>query len=319
VSGAFAGAVVNGILHPLDTVKTVRQVDPKAFKGVFNAGAQLVQTGGIGALYKGFGPAIIGTMPSSALHFGTFEAVKGALLPLIPPQHFRQLSPFVHMFSAACGNICSSVIFVPKEVLKQKLQANQVPGVNLSLAQVLVKTLNEQGVAGLYAGYWSTLLRNIPTTMLNFSVYEQAKLAIIIAESKLSHVPHSENAIASLYDPRRRLKPAQNLAVGCLAGAVSSGLTTPLDVVKTRFATGRAPLHASILTVMSDVLRTDGPQGLFAGLQARVLWQGLFSAIGLSTYEFAKSLFFPPIHSAAPAPPSPSAHPSSSSPPAIKP
>lgn len=39
---------------------------------------------------------------------------------------------------------------------------------------------------------------------------------------------------------------------------------------------------------MSQVVATEGVVGLFAGLQGRVVWSVLFSAIGFTLFEAAK-------------------------------
>ncbi|CAI7815947.1 unnamed protein product [Closterium sp. NIES-53] len=117
--------------------------------------------------------------------------------------------------AAALGNITSSAILVPKEVIKQRMQA----GAAGSVWQVLQQTVAVEGVAGLYSGYTAALLRNLPTNVLNFSTFEYLKMAIL-------HVRHSTS-----------LRPHESMAAGAVAGALSAALTTPLDVVKTRLMT----------------------------------------------------------------------------------
>lgn len=43
-------------------------------------------------------------------------------------------------------------------------------------AQIVRRALREQGVRGLYRGYWATLSRNIPSAVIRFSLYEEIKL-----------------------------------------------------------------------------------------------------------------------------------------------
>ncbi|CAI5951835.1 unnamed protein product [Closterium sp. NIES-64] len=143
--------------------------------------------------------------------------------------------------AAALGNITSSAILVPKEVIKQRMQvsgAARLRGVGWragkgggwgictlmagaagSVWQVLQQTVAGEGVAGLYSGYTAALLRNLPTNVLNFSTFEYLKMAIL-------HVRHAT-----------ALRPHESMAAGAVAGALSAALTTPLDVVKTRLMT----------------------------------------------------------------------------------
>lgn len=46
------------------------------------------------------------------------------------------------------------------------------------LSHVVSSILRERGVQGLYSGYRATLLRNIPSAVLRFALYEELKLAL---------------------------------------------------------------------------------------------------------------------------------------------
>lgn len=86
--------------------------------------------------------------------------------PLVRPALVPPLAAFL-------GNIASSLILVPKEVVKQQLQAEGGAGGSaLGLARAILRT---EGVRGLYRGYASTILRNAPGNVISFSGYELLK------------------------------------------------------------------------------------------------------------------------------------------------
>lgn len=299
-AGGLAGAIVNGVLHPLDTVKSVRQADPAHYpRRTLGTLLQLVRESGPRALYRGLGPALLGAATSSALYFGTYETVKAFLLQrgifvrrgeLEREQARREgaaaLGPgprgLTHMVAAACGNIASSVVFVPKEVIKQRLQAGR--------ARSAVQVVRQQHVRGLYNGYRSTLLRNVPTTMLNFLVYEEAKLWL--ARAKKGGGARAVNSVSSA----AVLSTPELMLAGSVAGALSSSLTTPFDVLKTKFSTAASADVASlsIPQMVARVVRQEGAGGMFRGLGARAFWAAAFSALGFSTYELCKKALAPP-------------------------
>lgn len=70
LAGSLAGALTNGLLHPLDTAKTIRQANPKQFPGTFRTIGRIWRTNGIHGLYGGLGTAMVGAMPSSFIFFG---------------------------------------------------------------------------------------------------------------------------------------------------------------------------------------------------------------------------------------------------------
>jgi solute carrier family 25 protein 44 len=92
---------------------------------------------------------------------------------------------------------------------------------------------------------------------------------------------------------------AVQTAAAALAGACSATLTTPLDVLKTRLqvsggggqggdrggggaaAAGRASSWTSIL---KELLREEGPRGLWRGLAPRMISSSLFGVAMTSTY-----------------------------------
>lgn len=65
-------------------------------------------------------------------------------------------------------------------------------------------------------------------------------------------------------------------------------MTTPLDVVKTRLATGVVPSGTPVFKAMQRIVATEGMGGLFAGVQARVLMSALFGGVGFATFEACK-------------------------------
>lgn len=104
----------------------------------------LSRTRGPWAIYNGIPTAVLGAMPSSALYFGTYEAVKTRLIRVAAEKFpealegggggggvegrggTRGIHPAAragaHAVAAACGNAASSLVFVPKEYVKQTLQ-----------------------------------------------------------------------------------------------------------------------------------------------------------------------------------------------------
>ncbi|CAN0087895.1 unnamed protein product [Scytosiphon promiscuus] len=288
LAGALAGAIATAALFPIDTAKTLRQANPKAFRGTRDALGHICRTRGPWAIYNGIPTAVLGAMPSSALYFGTYEAVKTRLMRLAA-EHFPAnpegdggsggggggVHPAAragaHAVAAACGNAGSSLIFVPKEYVKQTLQASGMGAagaVRETAKDVVRRTLREKGVRGLYRGYWATLSRNVPSAIIRFSLYEEIKL--FIGPARLMSAP-----------------PAFLLA-GALAGACASGITTPFDVLKTRVATGSLDGGRGFTKNMVSIVAEDGWKGLYAGFQPRVVMSGLFTAVGFGSFEALK-------------------------------
>ena len=166
----------------------------------------------IGRVYRGVIPAALGAVPSSALYFGSYEGVKRRLGALIREgdnglsMDDRRVRVAVHGLSAACGNAMSSAVFVPKEFVKQKMQST----IKGSWVYVVRKTVQENGIGGLYCGYRATLARNIPSAICRFGVYEELRLIVNRA------VPCENES-----DGMTALRNLGNFFCGACAGAVA--------------------------------------------------------------------------------------------------
>eukprot|EP00536_Pseudo-nitzschia_multiseries_P007341 jgi/Psemu1/240156/estExt_Genewise1.C_1720043 len=222
-------------------------------------------------VYRGIGPAALGAIPSSALYFGAYESSKVAL----QRWHGYRTRMVVHGLAAASGNVLSSFVFVPKEVIKQQLQIRSSGGGFRAIGNIV----RDKGISGLYAGYGATLLRNIPSATIRFVLYEELKRKWASSSSSSSLGDGSSSS-------NDKLRAAGTFLAGAVAGSTSSFVMTPIDVVKTRMATGSCPL--GVRSCMLHVIQETGWKGLYAGAGSRVLWSGAFSAIGFGTFELVK-------------------------------
>ncbi|XP_073288312.1 protein MITOFERRINLIKE 1, chloroplastic [Primulina huaijiensis] len=271
-AGGIAGAFTYVCLHPLDTIKTKLQTKgaSEIYKGAFDVIVKTFQNRGILGFYSGVSAVIVGSTFSSAVYFGTCEFGKSVLsrigeypTVLIPPT------------AGAMGNIMSSAIMVPKELITQRMQA----GAKGRSWEVLLRILEKDGILGLYAGYSATLLRNLPAGVLSYSSFEYLKAAVLRETGKAF------------------LEPFQSVICGALAGAISASLTTPLDVVKTRLMTQghgesmnriAAASYSGVTAMVKRILKEEGWVGFTRGMGPRVFYSACFSAIGYFAFETAR-------------------------------
>lgn len=72
---------------------------------------------------------------------------------------------------------------------------------------------------------------------------------------------------------------------GSIAGAVAAGVTTPLDVLKTRMMLARE--RQAMMLLLAQIMKESGPRAFFAGMGPRVLWISAGGAIFLGSYQWA--------------------------------
>lgn len=92
----MAGVAVDIALFPIDTVKTRLQSE----RGFW-------RSGGFKGIYRGLAPAAVGSAPTAALFFFTYETIKTRL--------GNKGSPLVHMTAASIAEVVACLIRVPVE------------------------------------------------------------------------------------------------------------------------------------------------------------------------------------------------------------
>ncbi len=174
------------------------------------------------------------------------------------------------MAAASLGEVAACAVRVPTEVVKQRAQASQFPSSVAALRDILDmrKTKGWRYVwSQLYRGWSVTILREVPFTMIQFPLWEGLK-RWRREQTGLEIVSAVESAL-----------------FGSLAGAAAVGITTPLDVLKTRIMLSRQKERTT--TLVAQILRDSGPRAFFAGMGPRILWISAGGAIFLGSYEWA--------------------------------
>ncbi|KAL2497034.1 S-adenosylmethionine carrier 1 [Abeliophyllum distichum] len=252
VAGAAAGVVVETVLYPIDTIKTRLQ----AVRG----GGEIILKG----LYSGLAGNLAGVLPASAIFIGVYEPAKEKLLKSLP----ESFSALAHLTAGAVGGAASSIVRVPTEVVKQRMQTGQFASAPDAVRLIVAK----EGFRGLYAGYGSFLLRDLPFDAIQFCIYEQLRIGYKLAA-------------------RRDLNDPENAMIGAFAGAITGAVTTPLDVIKTRLMVqGSATQYKGISHCVSTIAREEGSSALFKGMGPRVLWIGIGGSIFFVVLERTKQL-----------------------------
>ena len=196
------------------------------------------------------------------------------------------------------AEVFAAFIYVPSEVVKTRLQLQGRYNNPHSLSAHNYRgTLNafsdiykKRGVSGLYRGYGATLLRDVPFSALQFSIYENIKSYFV-----KEHCEGDVNKLTAQHD----------MVAGAVSGSIAGILTTPLDVVKTFLQTqtpvprtavfleldaaenkGKAIHYNGIKSAFVGIYKQRGLRALFSGVSVRCVWTGSQSMIMFLCYEF---------------------------------
>mmetsp|Transcript_1006 Transcript_1006/g.1492 ORF Transcript_1006/g.1492 Transcript_1006/m.1492 type:complete len:267 (+) Transcript_1006:323-1123(+) len=253
VAGGIAGFAVDTSLMPLDSLKT-RLQSPMGFRAA----------GGFSNLFAGVGVAALGSVPGASLFFCTYETTKSTL-----SGHMSDTK--AQMAAASLGEMAACLIRVPVENIKQKRQAGLYPDNGSAVRGIVGK----QGYAGFYTGYWTTVLREIPFSMIQFPLWEAIKVEI--GRRRGDGTVHSW----------------ESAAAGSMSGAFAAALTTPLDVVKTRLMLGHDPKgvpYDGAVSTLQRIVRDEGAGKLMSGVGPRVFWIGIGGFVYFFAYQKTRYL-----------------------------
>uniref|UniRef100_A0ABI7W5Y9 Mitochondrial S-adenosylmethionine carrier protein n=1 Tax=Felis catus TaxID=9685 RepID=A0ABI7W5Y9_FELCA len=166
--------------------------------------------------------------------------------------------------------VVACLIRVPSEVVKQRAQVSS----SSRTFQIFSNVLYQEGIRGLYRGYTSTVLREIPFSLVQFPLWESLKA---LWSWRQDHV----------------VDCWQSAVCGAFAGGFAAVVTTPLDVAKTRIMlakVGSSTASGNVLSALHGVWQTQGLAGLFAGVFPRTAAISLGGFIFLGAYDQTRSL-----------------------------
>ncbi|KAI8946857.1 mitochondrial carrier [Xylaria longipes] len=283
LAGGIAGTTVDLSLFPLDTLKTRLQ----SHAGFF-------PSGGFRGVYRGIGSAVVGSAPGAAFFFCTYEGVKDVLsrarrrrqdegavlagLGVGGGSNNAWVEPFEHMAAASLGEVAACAVRVPTEVVKQRAQAGQHGGSSAGALRAILGQYGAMGFAGvwreLYRGWGITVMREVPFTVIQFPLWEALKDWGRRRKQAAGGSPATVEVGAG-----------ESAIYGSISGAVAAGITTPLDVIKTRVMLAKE--KESVRTVLRDLFASHGVRPFFAGIGPRVMWISAGGAIFLGSYQWA--------------------------------
>ncbi|PWY67338.1 mitochondrial carrier [Aspergillus eucalypticola CBS 122712] len=312
LSGAFAVLIVDFLVYPIDTLKT--RIQSPTYNRIYKDAT----TGAINrkllfrGLYQGVGSVILATLPASGAFFTTYESLKHTLTTNTHTQSPILLllpTPIIHSFSSCVAESVSCFILTPAEVIKQNAQVytntntntnphstpNDIKGSPPSKTNITLLTLRKfrHRPLSLWSGYTALLGRNLPFTGLNFPIFEYLRgwgAGYLLRCRTDGDGKVGGDALGQFGNVQRALITGVSAAI---AGTVSSVVTTPVDVVKTRMMLGAGSATSRNIggggdgawEVGKKVYREEGVRGLFKGGAIRSVWTAVSFGVYLCVYE----------------------------------
>ncbi|XP_010793750.1 mitochondrial S-adenosylmethionine carrier protein [Notothenia coriiceps] len=181
------------------------------------------------------------------------------------------------MMAASLGEVVACLIRVPTEVVKQRTQASP----SSSTYNMLLATLREEGFRGLYRGYSSTVLREIPFSLVQFPLWEYLKT---LWSRRQGHTLYSwQSAVCGAF------AGAGDYLLLWERGGEGGGREGGWEKEGEEWMAGSSEAEGNIPRVLCNVWRSRGLPGLFAGCIPRMTFISVGGFIFLGAYEKVRS------------------------------
>ncbi|XP_049382141.1 mitochondrial arginine transporter BAC1-like isoform X1 [Solanum stenotomum] len=310
VAGLMAGVATVITGHPFDTVKVkLQKYNTEAggvkYKNGLHCATRILQTEGVKGLYRGATSSFIGMAFESSLSFGIYSQTKRFLQGEIDggkPQ------PHAIVPSAAFGGAIISFILCPSELVKVSdarvpnfllyleyhlcnvvFQCRmQVQGTDFMVAkstrfsgprECALKTIQQEGLTGMFRGGLATLLRESVGNAVFFSTYEYAR-----------YFMHLQLKGASS-ESTQLIDVGVGLMSGGLGGIAFWSAVLPLDVAKTIIQTAPEKNHSrNPFSVLNLIYKRSGLRGCYTGLGPTLVRAFPANAAAIVAWELSAKL-----------------------------
>ena len=125
---------------------------------------QTIRTEGIRGWYRGFGAILVGGTPGTMVYLCSYEMIKKRLSTI---SNSNDESFVVHFASGMLAETIACIVYVPVDVIKERLQVQQQQqrGTGAASSQqqyhgsfdAMRKIMKNKGLGGIYNGYGATL------------------------------------------------------------------------------------------------------------------------------------------------------------------
>ncbi|XP_018563241.1 mitochondrial uncoupling protein Bmcp [Anoplophora glabripennis] len=188
----------------------------------------------------------------------------------------RDWRPFIYGGIASCvaefGTFPIDTTKTRLQIQGQKLDKKHAKVKYSGMIDCFFKTARQEGFASLYSGIWPAVLRQATYGTIKFGTYYSLKSII------LEHNNGKESI-------------SVNVACAVIAGAFSSAIANPTDVLKVRMQVAGTNGNANIGLVdcFKDVYTHEGISGLWRGVNPTAQRAAVIAAIELPVYDLCKS------------------------------
>jgi len=269
--GGLAGLVMEGFLHPIDTVRTRIKANVQETVPLISQTKTMYRTEGPKSYFKGFSCTFIGAFSANTFYFYIYEKLKHVFnRKKVFAEDFR---PFAAAF---VGGIFCNFVSLPFDVVRTRMQLKPGSYDYKHFFDGASKVLKNEGFCKLYLGGPAFFALNALEISLTFGFYE---------------------LFYKTFEPFFPTTMDVNLPLSIVCSVTSAGLAgfivNPLDVLVTRIQSVDTKIQGScgVVKMAKKIYKNEGFGGFMKGVSGTVSYYAMGALLLFPTYEILKSVF----------------------------
>ncbi|CAE7311450.1 SLC25A30 [Symbiodinium sp. CCMP2592] len=267
VASAIGAGVAEAATLPTDVAKVRLQLQSSSdgelrYHGMMDCIVKVAKVEGLRALWKGLVPALVRQVSYHSFTFVLYEPIRDVVSALLAMEP-GQTTYLLRLVSAGTSAAIAIALFNPTEVIKTQIQSSSA---SLTMREVASKVWKKDGAKGFWAGVRPNVVRTFLVNGAEIGTYDESKLVLI------------ESAGDGLF---------AHVGASFVAGLASACISTPADVVKTRFmnAAGSEQAYRGIVHTLCSILRLEGFLALYKGFALIVCRKLIWCTVFFVIYE----------------------------------
>ncbi|KAF3691924.1 Solute carrier family 25 member 40 [Channa argus] len=178
LTSLFVGSAT--VISPLELIRTKLQYQKQSYRELTDCIRSAVQNEGWLSLWRGLGPTLLRDVPFSALYWYNYERGKSWLCV---QSNTKEPTFTITFVSGAVSGSIASIVTLPFDVVKTRRQVelgelqarNLSRQVSSSTFNVMRRIVAQDGIVGLFAGFFPRLIKVAPACAIMISTYEFGK------------------------------------------------------------------------------------------------------------------------------------------------
>eukprot|EP00928_Gymnodinium_smaydae_P099560 TRINITY_DN9538_c0_g2_i1.p1 TRINITY_DN9538_c0_g2~~TRINITY_DN9538_c0_g2_i1.p1 ORF type:complete len:295 (-),score=26.23 TRINITY_DN9538_c0_g2_i1:193-1077(-) len=253
IYGGLASAAADAATTPFDVLKVRMQLQgevgsQREYRNALDAVVKIARSEGPLAFFKGVQPTVVRQLSYGSLRFGLYAEFKSLFgVPL----DSSQASPLRKSFAGMASGGLAAVVCNPIDLIKVRMQADgmrpiqSAPPSYTGIVDAARSIVRHEGALGLYKGVVPTGVRASVVCAAEIAGYDEIKCVVMrqgwMSEGIFLH-----------------------FSVAMLSGLLSSAVSSPFDVVKSRVmsqtfnASGEGTRYSGMLDCFRKSIQAEG-------------------------------------------------------------